>query len=328
MNEQITGALFKRMVLHGAAVITAQKQAINDLNVFPVPDGDTGTNMSMTIGTAVTELRKSEPATVEQAASVTASALLRGARGNSGVILSLLFRGLSKALKGRETADAAAFAAAMQEGVSAAYKAVMKPAEGTVLTVSRLAAKQAVDTAAAGETDLERVLEDAIRVGYAALAQTTEMNPVLKKAGVVDAGGAGFLLAIDSDADRLAMGIAAHLDDEAELAEIERVFNAIVDRDLVEEYRAVSELVEALPADARAEDIESAVAACLGLLEGVLDCFDPANWLRDDKDYELLLESTSRVGFNDAQLAVSDAVFERFGAMLAQGEPYGNDTSM
>ena len=197
MNEQITGALFKRMVLHGAAVITAQKQAINDLNVFPVPDGDTGTNMSMTIGTAVTELRKSEPATVEQAASVTASALLRGARGNSGVILSLLFRGLSKALKGRETADAAAFAAAMQEGVSAAYKAVMKPAEGTVLTVSRLAAKQAVDTAAAGETDLERVLEDAIRVGYAALAQTTEMNPVLKKAGVVDAGGKGYLIILE-----------------------------------------------------------------------------------------------------------------------------------
>ena len=197
MNEQITGALFKRMVLHGAAVITAQKQASNDLNVFPMPDGDTGTNMSMTIGTAVTELRKSEPATIDQAASVTASALLRGARGNSGVILSLLFRGLSKALKGRETADAAAFAAAMQEGVSAAYKAVMKPAEGTVLTVSRLAAKQAADTAAAGETDLEKVLEDAIRVGYATLAQTTEMNPVLKKAGVVDAGGKGYLLILD-----------------------------------------------------------------------------------------------------------------------------------
>ena len=116
MNELITGALFKRMVLHGAAAITAQKQAINDLNVFPVPDGDTGTNMSMTIGTAVTELRKSEPATVDKAASVTASALLRGARGNSGVILSLLFRGLSKGLKGMETAGAAAFAAAMQEG--------------------------------------------------------------------------------------------------------------------------------------------------------------------------------------------------------------------
>ena len=197
MNEQITGALFKQMVLHGAAAITAQKQSINDLNVFPVPDGDTGTNMSMTIGAAVAELRKTAPVSVDQAASTTASALLRGARGNSGVILSLLFRGLSKGLKGREHADAAAFAAAMQEGVSAAYKAVMKPAEGTVLTVSRLAAKQAADTAAAGETDLEKVLEDAIRVGYATLAQTTEMNPVLKKAGVVDAGGKGYLLILE-----------------------------------------------------------------------------------------------------------------------------------
>ena len=194
MNELITGALFKRMVLHGAAAITAQKQAINDLNVFPVPDGDTGTNMSMTIGTAVTELRKSEPATVDKAASVTASALLRGARGNSGVILSLLFRGLSKGLKGMETAGAAAFAAAMQEGVSAAYKAVMKPAEGTVLTVSRLAAKRAVDTVAEGETDIEKVLEEALKEGWDALAQTTDMNPVLKKAGVVDAGGKGYLL--------------------------------------------------------------------------------------------------------------------------------------
>ena len=197
MNELITGALFKRMVLHGAAAITAQKQAINDLNVFPVPDGDTGTNMSMTIGTAVTELRKSEPATVDKAASVTASALLRGARGNSGVILSLLFRGISKGLKGKETADAATFAAAMQEGVSAAYKAVMKPAEGTVLTVSRLAAKRAVDVAAEGVTDLETVLEEAIQEGYDALAQTTDMNPVLKKAGVVDAGGKGYLLILE-----------------------------------------------------------------------------------------------------------------------------------
>ena len=196
MNNQITGVLFKQMVLHGAAAITAQKQAINDLNVFPVPDGDTGTNMSMTIATAVTELRKSEPATLTKAADTTASALLRGARGNSGVILSLLFRGISKGLKGRETADAAAFAAAMQEGVSAAYKAVMKPAEGTVLTVSRLASKAAVD-AAAEEADVEKVLEEAIRVGYEALAQTTDMNPVLKKAGVVDAGGKGYLLILE-----------------------------------------------------------------------------------------------------------------------------------
>ncbi|MDY3281072.1 DAK2 domain-containing protein [Dysosmobacter sp.] len=196
MNEQINGALFKRMVLHGAACITREKQAINDLNVFPVPDGDTGTNMSMTIATAVAELGKSEPATIDKAASITASALLRGARGNSGVILSLLFRGISKSLKGRETADAAAFAAAMQEGVSSAYKAVMKPAEGTVLTVSRLAAKRAVDTAAETD-DLDAVLSAAIEEGREALAQTTDMNPVLKKAGVVDAGGKGYLLILE-----------------------------------------------------------------------------------------------------------------------------------
>ncbi len=196
MNEQITGGLFKRMILHGAAAITAQKQAINDLNVFPVPDGDTGTNMSMTIGAAVTELRKSEPAALDQAVSITASALLRGARGNSGVILSLLFRGLSKGLKGYESAGAAEFAAAMQEGVSSAYKAVMKPAEGTVLTVSRLAAMRAAERAAE-ETDFEKVLEAAIQEGYEALAQTTDMNPVLKKAGVVDAGGKGYLLILE-----------------------------------------------------------------------------------------------------------------------------------
>ena len=196
MNEQITGGLFKRMILHGAAAITAQKQAINDLNVFPVPDGDTGTNMSMTIAAAVTELKKSEPAALDQAVSITASALLRGARGNSGVILSLLFRGLSKGLKGRETADAAAFAAAMQEGVSSAYKAVMKPAEGTVLTVSRLAAKRAVEYAAE-EPDFEKVLAAAIWEGYEALAATIDMNPVLKKAGVVDAGGKGYLLILE-----------------------------------------------------------------------------------------------------------------------------------
>ncbi|WP_312281191.1 DAK2 domain-containing protein [Oscillibacter sp.] len=196
MNKQISGALFKRMVLHGAAAVSAQKQAINDLNVFPVPDGDTGTNMSMTIAAAVDELHRCDPESVDRAASVTASALLRGARGNSGVILSLLFRGISKGLKGREHADAATFAAAMQEGVSAAYKAVMKPAEGTVLTVSRLTAKRAVDAAAEG-MDLESMLDSAIRVGYETLAQTTDMNPVLKKAGVVDAGGKGFLLILD-----------------------------------------------------------------------------------------------------------------------------------
>ena len=196
MTEKISGGAFKQMVAFGAACITAQKQAINDLNVFPVPDGDTGTNMSLTIQTAVNELRKAEPATVDEAAKLTASGLLRGARGNSGVILSLLFRGMSKVLKGHDTADGVLLAEAMQEGVSTAYGAVMKPAEGTVLTVSRLAAQRALE--AAGEkNDAEFVLDEAIKTGYTTLAETIEMNPVLKKAGVVDAGGKGYLIILE-----------------------------------------------------------------------------------------------------------------------------------
>ena len=196
MKHTIDGILFKQMVLHGAAAIAQQKQAINDLNVFPVPDGDTGTNMSMTINTAAAELRKVTPETVGQASKVCASALLRGARGNSGVILSLLFRGISKGLKNQEESDGRRFAAAMQEGVAAAYGAVMKPAEGTVLTVSRLASKRAVE-AAAERNDAEFVLEEAIKTGYEVLAQTTDMNPVLKKANVVDAGGKGYLVILE-----------------------------------------------------------------------------------------------------------------------------------
>ena len=193
MHDTINGAMFKEMLLFGTVSIAQAQQAINDLNVFPVPDGDTGTNMSLTIQTAAQELKKIEPAMVDQAASVTASALLRGARGNSGVILSLLFRGISKELKGCKEADGAAFAAAMQEGVAAAYNAVMKPAEGTILTVSRLAAERAA-SAAEEQNSVEYVLEQAIAQGEITLAQTTDMNPVLKKAGVVDAGGKGFLL--------------------------------------------------------------------------------------------------------------------------------------
>ena len=193
MHDTINGAMFKEMLLFGTVSIAQAQQSINDLNVFPVPDGDTGTNMSLTIQTAAQELKKIEPATVDQAASVTASALLRGARGNSGVILSLLFRGISKELKGCKEADGAAFAAALQEGVAAAYNAVMKPAEGTILTVSRLAAERAVN-AAEEHNSVEYVIEQAIAQGEITLAQTTDMNPVLKKAGVVDAGGKGFLL--------------------------------------------------------------------------------------------------------------------------------------
>ena len=193
MHDTINGAMFKEMLLFGTVSITQAQQAINDLNVLPVPDGDTGTSRSLTIQTAAQELKKIEPATVDQAASVTASALLRGARGNSGVILSLLFRGIAKELKGCKEADGAAFAAALQEGVAAAYNAVMKPAEGTILTVSRLAAERAVN-AAEEHNSVEYVIEQAIAQGEITLSQTTDMNPVLKKAGVVDAGGKGFLL--------------------------------------------------------------------------------------------------------------------------------------
>ena len=196
MTDRLSGGAFKDMVAFGAACIAQQKQAINDLNVFPVPDGDTGTNMSLTIQTAVTELRRVQPATVEEAAKVTASGLLRGARGNSGVILSLLFRGMSKVFKGLNEADGAQLAAAMQEGVSTAYGAVMKPAEGTVLTVSRLAAQRALE-AAGEQNDAAYVLEEAIKTGYTTLAETIEMNPVLKKAGVVDAGGKGYLIILE-----------------------------------------------------------------------------------------------------------------------------------
>ena len=196
MIEKINGTAFKEMVLFGAACIAGQKQAINDLNVFPVPDGDTGTNMYLTIQTACGELKKAEPATIDDAAKITARGLLRGARGNSGVILSLLFRGMSKSLKGLAEADGAALAAAMQEGVATAYGAVMKPAEGTVLTVSRLAAQRAIE-AAQENNAVEFVLEEAIRAGEVTLAETVEMNPVLKKAGVVDAGGKGYLIILD-----------------------------------------------------------------------------------------------------------------------------------
>ena len=196
MIDRISGSVFKQMILFGSACITLQKQPINDLNVFPVPDGDTGTNMSLTIQTAAAELRKAAPATVAEASKITASALLRGARGNSGVILSLLFRGISKALKGVEEADGVQIANALQEGVTTAYNAVMKPAEGTVLTVSRLAAERAL-SAAEECNSAEYVLDEAIKVGYETLAQTMDMNPVLKKAGVVDAGGKGFLIILE-----------------------------------------------------------------------------------------------------------------------------------
>jgi hypothetical protein len=202
MKKTIDGSLFCQMIVHASAALNLQKQVINDLNVFPVPDGDTGTNMSLTIGTAATELTKKQPTDIGKAASVNASALLRGARGNSGVILSLLFRGFAKALKEKTEIDGAEFAEALNEGVTAAYSAVMKPAEGTILTVSRLSAARATN-AAEKNPAVEYVLAETIKAAETALENTINQNPVLKKAGVVDAGGKGYLVILQGMLDEL-----------------------------------------------------------------------------------------------------------------------------
>ena len=192
MKEYIDAAAFKEMILCADAALHANIQQINELNVFPVPDGDTGTNMCLTLNNAANELRKKNFTAIDKAADCVASALLRGARGNSGVILSLLFRGISKRLKGIDTAGPVEFAGAMADGVDSAYKAVMKPAEGTILTVSRLASNAAVEAADAGAS-LENMFVCAIKAGEEALEDTINLNPVLKKAGVVDAGGKGYM---------------------------------------------------------------------------------------------------------------------------------------
>ena len=197
MKDYIDAAAFKEMILCADAALHKNIQAINDLNVFPVPDGDTGTNMGLTINNAATELRKKDFDSVSSAADCVAGAMLRGARGNSGVILSLLFRGISKRLKGLDTAGAVEFTGAMSDGVSAAYKAVMKPAEGTILTVSRLAAKAASKAADKGAS-LEDALVAGIKAGNLALEDTVNQNPVLKKAGVIDAGGKGYMVILEA----------------------------------------------------------------------------------------------------------------------------------
>ena len=197
MREFIDAAVFKDIILCANAALEQNRQLINELNVFPVPDGDTGTNMSLTMGAAAAELSKKSFPTLGAAADCAASAMLRGARGNSGVILSLLFRGLAKRLKGAEKADAKLYAAAMSDGVDAAYKAVMKPAEGTILTVSRVSTSSAVEFAEHG-SDLELMISCALESAGEALADTINLNPVLARAGVVDAGGKGYVFILEA----------------------------------------------------------------------------------------------------------------------------------
>ncbi len=217
----INGIQFKEAIISGANNISRRKQMVNDLNVFPVPDGDTGTNMSMTISAAsaaLEDMNITEETGIDEVSSAVASALLRGARGNSGVILSLLFRGLATGCKGHKEVDGVTLAEALSAGVDAAYKAVLKPTEGTVLTVSRMAAKAAKEAAKNG-ADTTEVLEAAFAEGEKTLAETPEMLPILKKAGVVDAGGKGYLVILEGMLDYLRSGVAVEPDESAKFTD-------------------------------------------------------------------------------------------------------------
>jgi len=227
----IKGSELAKAIISGANNISNQKQMVDELNVFPVPDGDTGTNMSMTINAGKRELELLDDPTVEKAAEVAAAALLRGARGNSGVILSLLFRGFSKGLKGKAEANGADIAKALSIGVDAAYKAVMKPTEGTILTVARLAAESA--TALALQTnDPTIIFDDIVTKAKEALEQTPELLPVLKKAGVVDAGGMGFVIIFEGMQSVICKGKMIELKVKQEnVAKIAPVLNAVADFD-------------------------------------------------------------------------------------------------
>ncbi|MBQ8566753.1 MAG: DAK2 domain-containing protein [Clostridia bacterium] len=196
-HNKISAEEYRKLIINAAQCLEDNKEEINELNVFPVPDGDTGSNMSMTVGHAAEELLKNKDASIEEVAVKTAKAMLHGARGNSGVIISLLFRGIAKGLENSTDCDGIAWAKALQYGVEAAYKSVDRPAEGTILTVARCCADAAMK-AAEEKNSFEYVLSAAIKEAEKALANTVYQNPVLEKAGVVDAGGKGWLLVMQA----------------------------------------------------------------------------------------------------------------------------------
>ncbi len=231
MTNYIDANAFKNMILCANAALQSNIQAINELNVFPVPDGDTGTNMGLTMSNAVTELNKKEYSSLDDAADCVASALLRGARGNSGVILSLLFRGISRRLKGMDSAGPVEFSGAMCDGVDAAYKAVMKPAEGTILTVSRLASAAAKKAAEVG-ADIDGMLECAVVAAEEALEETVNQNPVLKKAGVIDAGGKGYCVILTAMLQAFRGEFVMSDDPSAQFAGSANVFSGLNPEDI------------------------------------------------------------------------------------------------
>lgn len=261
---QITGLALKNAFISGANHIQNHQKDVDALNVFPVPDGDTGTNMSMTIGAAVRELQILPDADVAAVSSKAAQALLRGARGNSGVILSLIFRGISKGLKGLETADGLQLAAALEMGSESAYKAVMKPTEGTILTVIRKAAAAAKE---AKEPDCGKVLQITYDAAAAALAETPEMLPVLKEAGVVDAGGQGLLYILEGIKSYILDGVmienAAQAPRGSADASLEETANASAVR---YSYACALRIVKTQDAASTAEKLQTYLASIGGEL--------------------------------------------------------------
>ena len=221
----ITTSLFQEMVQAGATRLNKQAEYVNSLNVFPVPDGDTGTNMGMTIENGAKEVSDRSASTVEEAAGIFAKGLLMGARGNSGVITSQLFRGFSQSVKDKEELDGAALAAAFQSGVEVAYKAVMKPVEGTILTVSRGAAIGAKKKAES-TNDAVEVMRAALEGAKTALAKTPDMLPVLKEVGVVDSGGQGLVFIYEGFLSALTGEFIASEEFQATPATMSEMINA------------------------------------------------------------------------------------------------------
>ena len=231
--QSIDGLLLREMVLAGAALLEKNREAVDALNVFPVPDGDTGTNMSLTMQSATREVNSKEFIRADEAAEALSKGALRGARGNSGVITSQLYRGFAKALKGVEKITPVEFAAALQRGAETAYKAVMKPKEGTILTVARTIAEDAVRQAQLAPNDYDALFNVILQSGEAILKRTPEMLPVLKQAGVVDAGGKGLLLIYTGYAAVLR---GESLDEIGPREEAEQPAEFVDDHEAIEEF--------------------------------------------------------------------------------------------
>ena len=295
----LNGTLYRDMVISGANNLANEKDAINRLNVFPVPDGDTGINMSLTMGAVRSDLPSFE-GNVSQCADKVANMLLRGARGNSGVILSLFFRGISKECKGKETVDTTDLAAAFKRGVDAAYKSVMKPTEGTILTVMRVSAEKALEKAEEYQGRVEDFMPYVLSVAEETLQQTPEMLPVLKQAGLVDAGGRG-LVVIFEGMVRFLQGDPVALADAAEtVKEPENAFEQFNTEDIVFPYctECIVGKSEAYLGEGNAEDLH----------QFVLSAGDSAVFV-DDTDIVKLHVHTS-----DPGKVLSEAL--KFGALL------------